>query len=257
MPGMLGWLGASVAVEGEAQGLDLAARLDGLPLNHPTVFFGQFLDCRLDDLRPDLGEIGRRFGSTQVRASGTVVGNIANGSPIGDWPPAFIALGATVELRKGFTSRILLLEDEQAIADTLIYALHSEGFNTPAAARPINQAAFSGLLNDGRGHLYLLRDRGVAVAGAALFIADNGVAYLGTAFTTRAARGQGHHRALIGHRVQQALVATQRLQARLQRFEQGRIAEMGSTDADRVKLHFEIRKQGKPVDPTKYLPSRP
>lgn len=36
-----------------------------------------------------------------------------------------------------------------------------------------------------------------------------------------------------------------------------RIAEMGSTDADRVKLHFEIRKQGKPVDPSKFLPSRP
>lgn len=36
-----------------------------------------------------------------------------------------------------------------------------------------------------------------------------------------------------------------------------KIAEMGNTDTDRVKLHFEIRKLGKPVDPTKYLPSNP
>lgn len=35
-----------------------------------------------------------------------------------------------------------------------------------------------------------------------------------------------------------------------------KIAEMGSTDADRVKLHFEVRRQGKPVDPSRYLPSR-
>jgi lipoprotein NlpD len=35
-----------------------------------------------------------------------------------------------------------------------------------------------------------------------------------------------------------------------------KIAEMGSTDTDRVKLHFEIRRQGKPVDPARYLPSR-
>ena len=35
-----------------------------------------------------------------------------------------------------------------------------------------------------------------------------------------------------------------------------KIAEMGSTDADGIKLHFEIRKQGKPIDPAKLLPSR-
>lgn len=35
-----------------------------------------------------------------------------------------------------------------------------------------------------------------------------------------------------------------------------KIAEMGNTDADRVKLHFEIRRSGKPVDPARYLPSR-
>ena len=35
-----------------------------------------------------------------------------------------------------------------------------------------------------------------------------------------------------------------------------KIAEMGKSDADRVKLHFEVRRQGKPVDPAKFLPAR-
>ena len=60
---------------------------------------------------PDLGTLWRRIGSKQVRVSGTVGGNIANGSPIGDTPPALIALGATLELRKGDTVRRLPLED--------------------------------------------------------------------------------------------------------------------------------------------------
>lgn len=60
---------------------------------------------------PDLGELMRRFGSAQVRASGTVGGNIANGSPIGDLPPALIALGATLHLAGAEGARALPLED--------------------------------------------------------------------------------------------------------------------------------------------------
>ncbi|WP_170148917.1 xanthine dehydrogenase small subunit [Microvirga aerophila] len=59
---------------------------------------------------PDLGEIMRRFGSVQVRASGTIGGSIANGSPIGDLAPAFIALGAELDLRQGDESRTIPLE---------------------------------------------------------------------------------------------------------------------------------------------------
>jgi len=59
----------------------------------------------------DLGELMRRFGSRQVRESGTVGGNIANGSPIGDLAPALIALGARVELNKGGAKRVLPLDD--------------------------------------------------------------------------------------------------------------------------------------------------
>lgn len=63
------------------------------------------------ELDPDLGELIRRLGSRQVRAVGTIGGNIANGSPIGDMPPALIALGATLELAHGEDGRALPLED--------------------------------------------------------------------------------------------------------------------------------------------------
>lgn len=64
----------------------------------------------LKEYCPDLGELLRRFGSAQVRASGTVGGNIANGSPIGDLSPAFLALGAEIHLRRGDEKRSLPLE---------------------------------------------------------------------------------------------------------------------------------------------------
>lgn len=68
-------------------------------------------ETAIASLSPDLGELWRRIGSKQVRVSGTVGGNIANGSPIGDTPPALIALGATLELQNADGSRTLPLED--------------------------------------------------------------------------------------------------------------------------------------------------
>lgn len=54
----------------------------------------------LAGLSPQLDEMMRRFGGEQVRNAGTIGGNIANGSPIGDLPPALIALGATLVLAR-------------------------------------------------------------------------------------------------------------------------------------------------------------
>ena len=61
-------------------------------------------------LHPDLGELVRRIGGLQVRNTGTIGGNIANGSPIGDMPPALIALGAELVLRRGAERRSMPLE---------------------------------------------------------------------------------------------------------------------------------------------------
>ncbi|MDE0523111.1 MAG: xanthine dehydrogenase small subunit [Boseongicola sp.] len=63
------------------------------------------------NMHPGFGELIRRFGSVQVRNAATVGGNIANGSPVGDSPPALIALGATLHLRRGNDRRELPLED--------------------------------------------------------------------------------------------------------------------------------------------------
>ncbi|CAO3436977.1 xanthine dehydrogenase small subunit [Azospirillum doebereinerae] len=62
-------------------------------------------------LYPDFGELIRRIGAEQVRNMGTIGGNVANGSPIGDTPPALIAAGASVQLRRGDETRVLPLED--------------------------------------------------------------------------------------------------------------------------------------------------
>ena len=59
---------------------------------------------------PVLAEVWTRFASVPIRNAGTLGGNIANGSPIGDSMPVLIALGATLVLRRGDAQRELPLE---------------------------------------------------------------------------------------------------------------------------------------------------
>jgi len=60
---------------------------------------------------PELGELCRRFASPPIRNAGTLGGNIANGSPIGDSMPALMVLGATLVLRKGRGTREVALDE--------------------------------------------------------------------------------------------------------------------------------------------------
>jgi xanthine dehydrogenase small subunit len=75
-------------------GVDLTRAFDAILAHYPT-----------------LAEIANRFGSVPIRNAGTLVGNIANGSPIGDSMPALIALRASVMLRHGRQERTLPLEE--------------------------------------------------------------------------------------------------------------------------------------------------
>ena len=68
------------------------------------------LRVAVQDRLPSFAELLRRYASEQVRNAATIGGNIANGSPIGDGPPALIALGATLHLRRGDELRSIPLE---------------------------------------------------------------------------------------------------------------------------------------------------
>ncbi|CAI3127407.1 4-hydroxybenzoyl-CoA reductase subunit gamma [Acinetobacter calcoaceticus] len=66
---------------------------------------------KISDFYPDLQELQRRFASMPIKNAGTLGGNIANGSPIGDSMPALITLGTRLILRVGEQTREIALED--------------------------------------------------------------------------------------------------------------------------------------------------
>jgi xanthine dehydrogenase small subunit len=95
---------------GRAKGFaDIADRGDKITIGGGATY-AEALDVLARHF-PDMGGVMTRIGSAQVRASGTIGGNIANGSPIGDMPPMLIALDARLHLRMGDETRSLPLEE--------------------------------------------------------------------------------------------------------------------------------------------------
>lgn len=95
---------------GRIQGFsDIAVSQEGLTLGGGATY--ETALSHLAEIDPDIAELILRIGSRQVRASGTIGGNIANGSPIGDTPPLLIVLEATIELQNASNKRSMPIEE--------------------------------------------------------------------------------------------------------------------------------------------------
>lgn len=123
----------------------------------------------------------------------------------------------------------------------------SAGWAWPAGGPLIARFSSNGSLNKGI-------DIGGELGQPVLAASDGSVVYAGSGLrgygelviikhSDTYVSAYGHNRRLLVREGQQVKVGQT-------------IAEMGSTGTDRVKLHFEIRRQGKPVDPLQYLPPR-
>ncbi len=95
---------------GNVPQLQLVEERDGELLIGAAATYSQCRDA-LCKHWPALEELLARLGSLQIRNQGTVGGNIANASPIGDMPPVLLALGARLILRRGGETRSLPLEE--------------------------------------------------------------------------------------------------------------------------------------------------
>jgi lipoprotein NlpD len=154
--------------------------------------------------------------------------------------PVTAAGAATASVPVGPTARPTTASDGAAAA----------GDDQLAWSWPVNGpvlAGFDEVKNKGL-------DLGGSAGDAVLAAADGRVVYVGAGL-----RGYGN--LIILKHNSTYLTAYAHNQSLLVKEDQSvrkgqKIAEMGSSDADRVKLHFEVRRQGKPVDPVKYLPSR-
>ena len=176
--------------------------------------------------------------STPVASTGVVTRPIASSSATaGSVPPA------------GSASQPAAKPVQPASAP--VEAAAANGEDTVAWSWPVNSGPVLAGFDE-------VQNKGVDIGGSAgdpvLAAADGRVVYAGAGL-----RGYGN--LIILKHNNTYLTAYAHNQTLLVKEDQSvrkgqKIAEMGNSDADRVKLHFEVRRQGKPVDPSKYLPAR-
>ena len=123
----------------------------------------------------------------------------------------------------------------------------SSGWGWPAQGTVISRFSSNGSLNKGIDIAGELGQPVLAASDGSVVYAGSGLRGYGELIIIKHSdtyvSAYGHNRRLLVREGQQVKAGQT-------------IAEMGSTGADRVKLHFEIRRQGKPVDPLQYLPRR-
>ncbi|KAF1056790.1 MAG: Murein hydrolase activator NlpD [Pseudomonas delhiensis] len=123
----------------------------------------------------------------------------------------------------------------------------AEGWIWPTNGTLIGRFASNGSLNKGIDIAGQLGQPVLAASSGTVVYAGSGLRGYGELVIIKHSdtyvSAYGHNRRLLVREGQQVKVGQN-------------IAEMGSTGTDRVKLHFEIRRQGKPVDPLQYLPAR-
>ncbi|MFN0162225.1 MAG: xanthine dehydrogenase small subunit [Burkholderiales bacterium] len=101
---------STIIYTGQVAGLaDIAMTDAGIAIGAAATLEDAFK--ALNDHYPEFGHVWLRFASLPIRSAGTLGGNVANGSPIGDAMPLLIALSAEVELAHGAARRSLALED--------------------------------------------------------------------------------------------------------------------------------------------------
>ncbi len=174
--------------------------------------------------------------------------------PVGDAQSRPVNAGNVVTTPIGNSSATAAAKPASAAASTPVLAVPK-----PAANGGEDEL---GWIWPGKGSVIAefdeVKNKGVDISGSAgdpvVAAADGKVVYSGTGL-----RGYGN--LIILKHNNTYLTAYAHNQSLLVKEDQTvkkgqKIAEMGSSDADRVKLHFEVRRQGKPVDPLKYMPSR-